>query len=137
MIILEDLKVSNMLKNHCLAQAISDVGMCEFRRQIEYKAAWHGRIVVFAPTFFPSSKLDHKSGLVNPNLKLSDRTIFHEDGTTTDRDLNAAMNLRNYYIQQLHTASSAEIYASGDGSSLNLLPSSVSPSVKEEFNLKS
>ena len=114
-LVLEDLKIGNLLKNHCLAQSISDVGMFEFRRQIEYKAKWRGR-VVFAPTFFPSSKLDHKSGLVNPDLKLSDRVIHHNDGTKTDRDLNAAINLRNYYHNS-HTESSSGIYASGDGSS--------------------
>jgi putative transposase len=95
-IVLEDLKVGNMLKNHHLAQAISDVGLAEFRRQIEYKAKWHGRTVVFAPTFFPSSKLDHKSKKVNPDLKLSDRIIFHEDGTQTDRDFNAAITYREF-----------------------------------------
>jgi len=116
-IVLEDLKVGNMLKNHCLAQSISDVGMFEFHRQIQYKAKWHGRTVVFTPTFFPSSKLDHKSGLVNPDLKLSNRVIHHEDGTKTDRDLNAAINLRNYYLHS-HTESSSEIHASGDGSSI-------------------
>lgn len=138
-IVLEDLKVSNMLKNHCLAQAISDVGFHEFRRQIEYKAQWNKRTVFFVPIFFPSSKLDHKSKKVNPNLKLSDRAIHHDDGTTTCRDLNASFNLRDYYLDHInlnqHTGSSSEIYASGDGSSPNA--SLVSPSAKEEFNLKS
>jgi putative transposase len=133
-IVLEDLKIGNMLKNHHLAQAISDVGMSEFRRQIEYKAKWAGRTVVLAPTFFPSSKLDHKSGKVNRELKLSDRVIHHDDGSKTDRDLNAAINLENYYRQSIHTGSSSEIYASGDGSSSNA--NLISPSAKEEFNKK-
>ena len=136
-IVLEDLKVGNMLKNHCLAQAISDVGMAEFRRQIEYKAAWAGRLVVFAPTFFPSSKMDHKSGVVNPDLKLSTRVIRHEDGTKTDRDLNAAFNLRGYYLNRniQSTGSSPGIYASGDGSSFR--ENGISLSAKEKFNGKS
>jgi len=134
-IVLEDLKIGNMLKNHHLAQAISDVGMAEFRRQIEYKAKWAGRTVVLAPTFFPSSKLDHKSGVVNRNLKLSDRVIHHDDGSKTDRDLNAAINLENYYTQSINTGSSSEIHASGDGSSSNA--NLISPSAKEEFNVKS
>lgn len=56
-IVMEDLKISNMMKNHNLAQAISDVGMYEFRRQIEYKSIWNRRYVKFVDTFYPSSKL--------------------------------------------------------------------------------
>jgi putative transposase len=152
-IVLEDLKVSNLLKNHHLSQAISDVGMHEFRRQIEYKAKWHGKTVFFAPTFFPSSKLDHQSKSLIPNLKLSDRTIKHDDGTQTDRDLNATYNLRDFYIwwRELpdhlkNTESSSGIVraylndtltdASGERSSLSLETSSVSLSKKEETQQK-
>lgn len=56
-IILEDLKISNMMKNHNLAQAISDVGMYEFRRHINYKSVWNRRYAEFVDTFYPSSKL--------------------------------------------------------------------------------
>lgn len=127
-IVLEDLKVSNMMKNHCLAQAISDVGLFEFRRQIEYKAKWNGRKVIFADTFFPSSKTCSCCGWKNSDLKLTDR-IFECKmcDMKMDRDLNASLNLK-----QIYTASSAEIQACGDGSSEKAI--SLSPSVKQEFN---
>jgi putative transposase len=130
-IVLEDLKVSNMMKNHCLAQAISDVGLYEFRRQIEYKAKWNGRKVVFADTFYPSSKLCSRCGWKNSDLKLTDR-IFECKicDMKMDRDLNASLNLK-----QIYTVSSTEIQACGEQSSEN--ENSLSCSVKQEFNKKS
>ena len=91
-IVLEDLKVSNMMKNRCLSQAISDVGLFEFRRQIEYKAKWNGRKVIFAETFFPSSKTCSCCGWRNSDLKLTDR-IFECKvcNMRMDRDLNASL----------------------------------------------
>lgn len=130
-IVLEDLKVSNMLKNHNLAKSISDVGFYEFRRQIEYKANWYGRKVVFVNTFYPSSKLCSSCGWKDKDLTLTDRVFECKVcGNKMCRDLNAAKNLENYY-----RASSVQIYASEDGSSSNL--SLVSLSLKEESNLKS
>jgi putative transposase len=96
-IVLEDLKVSNMMKNHCLAQAISDVGLHEFRRQIEYKAKWSNRKVIFADTFFPSSKLCSCCGWKNNDLTLTDR-IFECKvcDNKMDRDFNASQNLKKF-----------------------------------------
>ena len=130
-VVLEDLKVSNMMKNHRLAQAISDVGLYEFRHQIEYKAKWNNREVVFADKFFPSSKLCSCCGWKNENLKLSDR-IFEckKCDNKIDRDLNASLNLK-----QIYTGSSSGIQACGDGSSEKVI--SLSPSAKQEFNKKS
>lgn len=130
-IVLEDLKVSNMLKNHKLAQAISDVGFYEFRRQIEYKAKWYGKQVVFVNTFYPSSKLCSSCGWKNINLTLTDR-IFECKVCDNKicRDFNAAKNLENFYRDSL-----SRIDASEDGSSSNL--GLVSLSLKEESNLKS
>lgn len=135
-IVLEDLSVSGMMKNHKLAQSIGDASFYEFRRQIEYKAKWNGRTVIIANRFYPSSKLDHKSGKVNSSLTLADRTVIHDDNTTTDRDMNAAINLKNYYLNKLHTASSAEIKVCGEGSSVNGASQSYSPSVKQKSNRK-
>jgi len=129
-IVLESLKVSNMMKNHCLAQAISDVGLFEFRRQIEYKAKWNNRKVVFADTFFASSKLCSCCGWKNESLTLADRTFeCQECDNKMDRDMNAAMNLKQFY-----TVSSTGIQACGEQSSSNA--SLVSCSTKQEFNKK-
>jgi putative transposase len=107
-IVLEDLSVSNMMKNHHLARAISDVGLYEFRRQTEYKTLWCGEKLQIADRFFPSSKTCHVCGAINENLKLSDRTWTCVCGAVHDRDENASINLKN-----LVTASSAGIYACG------------------------
>jgi putative transposase len=130
-IVLEDLKVSNMMKNHHLAQAISDVGLYEFRRQIEYKAKWNNRKVIFADTFYPSSKLCSSCGHKKKDLKLADRIYECQIcNLKIDRDLNASKNL-----VKLYTGSSPGIYASGDGSSSNV--NLVSLSMNEEFNIRS
>jgi putative transposase len=108
-IVLEDLKVSNMMKNHKLAQAISDVSFYEFRRQIEYKAKWNNRQVIIVNKFFPSSKLCSSCGNKKEDLKLSDRTYKCDCGLVMDRDLNAAKNLEQFY-----TGSFSGINACGD-----------------------
>lgn len=94
-IVVEDLNVSGMLANRCLARAISDVGFFELRRQIEYKAAWFGSELKVADRFFPSSRLCRHCGRVNSELKLSDREWTCDCGAVLDRDLNAAINLKN------------------------------------------
>jgi len=132
-IVLEDLKVSNMLKNHKLAQAISDVGLYEFRRQIEYKAKWNKREVIFADTFYPSSKLCSCCKNIKKALNLSDRIYKCDNcGLEIERDLNASLNLK-----QIYTGSSSGIQACGDGSSSLSGTTLVSPSMKQEFNKKS
>jgi len=94
-IVLEDLNVSGMVKNHHLAKAILDVGFYELRRQIEYKAEWAGIQVVFADRFFPSSKTCSRCGCVKSDLTLGDRVFVCPDcGFEIDRDLNAAINLQ-------------------------------------------
>ena len=112
-----------MMKNHNLAQAISDVGMYEFRRQIKYKSVWNRRYVEFVDTFYPSSKLCSCCNHKKDKLGLNERTYKCEHcRMKMDRDLNAAKNLEQFY-----TASSAGIYAFGDGSSSNA--SLISPSL--------
>lgn len=138
-IVLEDLVVGNMIKNRKLSRAISDVGLYEFRRQIEYKSKWKGRTVILADRFFPSSKMDHKSKKINHDLKLSDRIIYHDNSTMTDRDLNAALNLKEYGVLQMklkNTEGSSEINALGDGSS-SIRQELVSLSLKKEINRRS
>jgi putative transposase len=95
-IVIEDLHVAGMLKNHHLAQAIGDVGFAEFRRQLTYKAAWYGSRVVVASRWEPSSKTCSNCGWVHPTLTLAERVFRCQQpgcGLTLDRDLNAAINL--------------------------------------------
>jgi len=95
---IEDLSVANMVKNHRLARSIADAGWRTFRTFLEYKAERAGKNVLVVDRFAPSSKTDHKSGKINYNLKLSDRVIHHEDGTTTCRDINAAINIKAFAL---------------------------------------
>ncbi|MHB8335740.1 MAG: RNA-guided endonuclease InsQ/TnpB family protein [Acidimicrobiales bacterium] len=99
-IIVEDLNVKGMLKNHSLAKHISDAAWGEFVRQLEYKAPWYGSTVVKADRFFPSSKTCTSCGAVKAKLPLEIRTYHCEAcGLTLDRDHNAAVNLARWTSQ--------------------------------------
>jgi putative transposase len=94
LIVVEDLAVRNMVKNHCLAKSISDSGWAEFRRQLEYKAAWYGRRLVAVDRFFPSSKLcSHCGHLLSKLSPGTRRWTCPTCGTPHDRDINAAKNI--------------------------------------------
>lgn len=100
-IVLEDLNVAGMLMNRKLSRAISDVGLYEFRRQIEYKSKLYGNEVVFADRFFPSSKTCSACGHVCESLALSERVwTCMSCGVEHDRDLNAAKNLRTLGLRE-------------------------------------
>ncbi|MFF0000809.1 RNA-guided endonuclease InsQ/TnpB family protein [Streptomyces avermitilis] len=92
-LVIEDLTVRNMVKNHRLARAISDASWAEFRSLLEYKAAWYGRDVVVVDRFFPSSKLCSHCGTLQGKMALNVRTWTCDCGTVHDRDVNAAKNL--------------------------------------------
>ena len=110
-VVLEDLNVNGMMKNHYLAQAIADVGLYEFRRQLTYKGEWYGCQVVLADPYYPSTKRCSHCGNVKAKMDLGERVYECEVcGLVIDRDLNAAQNLA-----QLITASSAGIDACGEG----------------------
>jgi putative transposase len=100
-ILVEDLAVANMQKNRKLSQAISDAAWGECLRQIQYKCAWYGKNLVWLDRFAPSSKTCSLCGAINQTLKLSDRewTCAH-CGTNHDRDLNAAINIRDMGLKQ-------------------------------------
>ena len=98
---LETLDVSGMMKNHHLAQAISDVGWSEFNSQLEYKTEWYGKNIIRIGRFQPSSKICSNCGHVNNNLKLSDRVwTCSECKVRHDRDINAAINIKKFALQK-------------------------------------
>jgi len=105
-IVSEDLAVSNMVKNHNLAKAISDCGWYELTRQLTYKAEWNGRTYIKIGRYVPSSQTCNICGYVNKDTKnLSVREwICHECGTKHDRDINAAINILNEGLRMLKTA---------------------------------
>ena len=97
-IALETLGISNMIKNHNLAQAISDVSWSEFNRMIEYKAEWYGVNVLRIGRFTPSSKAC-ECGVINKDLKLSDRVWKCKScGRVNERDYLAARNIKKFAL---------------------------------------
>ena len=95
---IESLNIAGMMKNHHVARSLSDASLSELHRQIEYKAEWAGITVVKADRFFASSKTCSDCGLVKEELKLSERTFKCKCGFDAERDLNAAINLKNLAV---------------------------------------
>jgi len=104
LVAIEDLHVAGMLKNHKLAQSVSDSNFGEIRRQLEYKAAFAGTHVVIVDRFYPSSKTCSACGYVKPELALSERVyVCQACGYVADRDVNAAINLRTVAVSSIDT----------------------------------
>lgn len=99
-IIIEDLNVSGMMKNHHLARSIGSVGWATFFSMLEYKCEWYGKTLICIGRFQPSSKICG-CGYINRQLKLSDRTwTCPKCGTINDRDLLAALNIKRFGLQE-------------------------------------
>lgn len=99
-IALETLNVQGMIKNHCLAQSISDAGWYSFTRMLEYKAEWYGKTILRIGTFKPSSKLCSTCGYHNKDLTLAVREwTCPSCNTFHDRDVNAAINIKKFALQ--------------------------------------
>ncbi|WP_067482317.1 RNA-guided endonuclease InsQ/TnpB family protein [Actinomadura hibisca] len=91
---IEDLAVTNMVKNRRLARAISDCGWGEFRRQLQYKCQRAGRVLVVVDRWYPSSKTCSACGHLLAELSLATRAWTCPDCRTRhDRDHNAAQNI--------------------------------------------
>jgi putative transposase len=106
-VIIEDLSVGNMIRNHSLARAISDAAWAEFRAMLEYKAGWYGRAVVAIDRFYPSSKTCSGCGHLLASLPLDVREWRCPGcGAVHDRDVNAAQVIR---------AAGLAVQAYGDG----------------------
>ncbi|MFA5067989.1 MAG: RNA-guided endonuclease TnpB family protein [Candidatus Izemoplasmatales bacterium] len=113
-IVIENLNVSGMIKNHKLASAIIDGGFFEFKRQLEYKCNWYGTKLIIADRFFPSSKKCSCCGNIKKDLKLKDRVYNCEKcGISIDRDINASLNLKQLAVSYTVTAC-GELYQSMD-----------------------
>jgi putative transposase len=108
---METLNIKGMMQNHRLAGAIGSASWHEFIRQLEYKGKLYGCLLDFIPPFYPSSKLCSVCAYRHAELTLAERHwTCPECGTEHDRDINAAINIRNY-----PTAGTVGNHASGEG----------------------
>jgi len=105
-VVIEDLTVRTMVKNHKLARAVSDAAWSDMRTMLEYECAWYGRDLVVVDRWFPSSKLCGACGTIRAKLPLNVRQWTCDCGTTHDRDVNAAKNI---------LAAGLAVSACGDG----------------------
>jgi putative transposase len=92
-LVVEDLAVRNMVKNHSLARAISDAAWHDFRSMLTYKAEWYGRDLVVIDRWYPSSKVCSACGAIAGKMPLDVRSWTCRCGATHDRDVNAARNI--------------------------------------------
>ncbi|HEU0190443.1 MAG TPA: RNA-guided endonuclease TnpB family protein [Mycobacterium sp.] len=95
-LVIEDLNIMGMMRNHRLARAIADAGWAEFARQLHYKQGWRGGRVIVADRWYPSSQLCSACGDRRTDLSLADRVFTCANGHRLDRDLNAAVNLARW-----------------------------------------
>ncbi len=130
-IVIENLGVSGMMKNRRLARAIADVGMYEFRRQLEYKCQWYGSKLDVVKRTFPSSKRCSSCGHKKNELSLSEREYECEEcGLKVDRDLNAALNLVAVSLPETENACGEDVRLI-----VNPLGFTKQTSVKQEPNI--
>lgn len=101
-ICIEDLTIKNMMNNHKLAQAFSDVSLGNFYAMLEYKANWNNKVIVKVDRFFPSSKTCSNCNYINQGLTLKDREWTCQScNTSHDRDFNASINIKKQGLKIL------------------------------------
>lgn len=121
---IEDLNVRGMVKNRHLSRAVSDMGFFEFGRQLGYKAAQRGGVVVVADRWYPSSKTCSDCGHKLEVLSLAVRQwVCPACGVIHNRDVNAAINLRNLAVSSIASACGEE--GAGSGRKTGTKPASV------------
>ncbi len=107
-IVVEDLAVKNMVKNHNLAKAISDVGWGMFCTMLKYKAELEGKVYLEINRFFPSTHLCNATLLSIPKMDLSVRSFLCPHcNVQHDRGVNAALNIRDEGLRILALGTSA------------------------------
>src|SRR5450755_3558212 len=127
LICVEDLSVKGLAKTK-LGKSILDAAFGEFRRQVEYKAIWSGKLVSVVGRFFPSSKLHRICGTIKTDLTLADREWTCEGcGASIDRDKNAAENI---------LAEGLNLVAAGQADTQNAHGASVRLAKREQLVLK-
>ena len=102
-IVIEDLKSKNMMKNHKLAKAIGNASWYEFRTMLEYKCKWYGKQLIIVPPHYTSqecSNCHHNSG--KKTLDIREWTCDN-CGVYHDRDINAAKNILTKGLKTLQT----------------------------------
>ena len=103
-IVVENLAVKNMVKNHCLAKSISDAGWGQFCTMLKYKCEWEGKVYIEVERFYPSSKTCNNCLHRVKEMHLSVRTWqCPQCQTIHDRDINAALNLRDEGLRIFYT----------------------------------
>ena len=131
---IEDLNVLGMLSNSRLARAVADANMHEFKRQLSYKAEWNGIRVVKADRWYPSSKTCSSCGSVKGDLSRSDRVYMcAKCGMVLDRDLNAAVNLRNLAAKPTESINACGGESSGPEDRTKLAPVKQEPTSEGEM----
>ena len=113
LIVIEDLNIKGMIKNHKLSKHIADASWSKFVELLTYKAEWNDKKIVKIDRFFPSSKTCNCCGYINQNLKLDMREwTCPSCNTKLDRDLNASINILNEGYKLI--SSGTDDYRRGD-----------------------
>lgn len=139
-ICIEDLNVKGMMKNHCQAKSIADCSFSMIRSMIDYKCRWYGRQLVVIDRWFPSSQtcsccgykydpIHYNNVKWNQNIR---NWVCHNCRTGLDRDINAAINIKNEGLRMLDRVGTTQIQACGERSSVSEMKHSCS--MKQETN---
>ena len=118
-IVMENLSVNNMMKNHKLAKSLQELSLYKFKSILKYKADWYGKDIIEIDRWYPSSKLCNSCGYKNNELTLNDREWTCPNcNTKHDRDLNAAINIRNEGLRILNSSNDLVLF--NDNKNINL-----------------